>query len=126
MSVIPLCFSWFLWIYETNFVVWSSQFQVISYQMTSRLVSNHISNALMSFFCLYYKYYDDNCSDVLFAKLDDIKRSTWLAARSLLFRNESTICNRIFSAKCFFSRISRLCNSVPATCFPENLDLQKM
>ena len=78
--------------------------------------------------CLFYKYFHGLCSDELFTMVPSLyrfKRNTRLAARSHQFTVKLARCNRGFYANSFFSRTSRLWNSLPAFCFPDGYNLQR-
>ena len=78
--------------------------------------------------CLFYKYFNGECSDELQALVPPRRkypRQTRQAAKSHPFTVEIPRCKRAFYSNSFFPRTARLWNSLPGPCFPNCTDMQK-
>jgi len=76
---------------------------------------------------LFYKYFHKQCSEELSNLVPPPKtfhRRTRLATRSHRFTVVPPKCTHSFYANSFFSRTSAIWNALPASCFPDEYDLQ--
>ena len=100
---------------------------LISLELSSRLQPlSHRRN--VASLCLFYKYFNGECSDELHALVPPRRKhplQTQQAARPHPYTVEIPRCKRAFYSNSFFPRTVRHWNSLPEFCFPNSTDMQK-